>query len=92
LVLSRSFDFESEEAAMEMIRKWHANGQIWYAEPNYKSELFRNSFDTYLDQYQSIPSRTSNAYWHDRIRLLQAYEYLSSQGQPVGSPNHCCHG
>ena len=67
-------DFASELTAQSFLNETYASGKIWFAEPNFSSELSDDPiFDTYKKNYASV-----NAQWQNAIKLKEAFDYIST--------------
>lgn len=71
--------FNSEELARKTLSKWYSDGLIWYAEPNYVSDL-----DGALEQdiIQTFDD-PGNFPWLDQLSFIDAMRYFD--GQPATS-------
>lgn len=66
-------DFNSREDAEKILAEWEASGKIWFAEPNWKSQV-NGLFDDYATSYEG-----SGNYWIDNIKAAEGYKYIASQ-------------
>jgi hypothetical protein len=59
------------------LRAWKSRGEIWYAEPNFISQLSQdNKFQTLSTDYQKI-----NHWWQTAINLSTAYQSIGDRNQ-----------
>ncbi len=67
-------DFADEISARNFLKETYDAGHIWYAEPNFISEISDSPiFQTYKKNYAS-----AKIGWHDSIKLKEAFEYIST--------------
>jgi subtilisin family serine protease len=71
-------DFDSMDAAAEVLGEWEKGGRIWFAEPNERSELFAGELTKYGTDYASLQN------WHALIKLPEAFNSLGG-GKLVGA-------
>ncbi len=64
-------DFESDEAAAEMLGEWEKDGRIWYAEPNELSQTFEGELTKFASDYKNLQA------WHRIIKLPEAFSALA---------------
>lgn len=76
-VMSR-VDFESQEAASEVLEEWNAKGMIWYAEPNGMSSLAADpTWDAHNTTYKAL-SGGNGLWWHNNIKLTEAFTAMGA--------------
>lgn len=73
-------DFHSEEDAEELLKQWENQGDVWFYEPNYISQLStqttENLFQDLKTKYESL-----NYWWLNSINVVQAYEAIAGRDQ-----------
>lgn len=80
-------DFQSAEDATSALADWERQGLLWYAEPNYISQLSQepvtNLFQTYSTDYTDL-----NYWWLRKINLTDAYTSIANRDLSVaGTPS-----
>ncbi len=87
-VLTR-VSFYGEAEAEEVLKEWLVAGKIHFAEPNSVSDP-ASLFGEYIDAYggSGDSGLFSNLWWLKEIKLLEAYQYLDSQGMGSDSLNN----
>jgi hypothetical protein len=68
-------DFLTEQQAETALKKWFKEGKIWYAEPNYVSDVKANEFAEYKSQYEGYMDSSP---WFKQIEIGKAFEILSN--------------
>lgn len=64
-------DFESDEAAKEMLGDWEKEGRIWYAEPNEVSQTYAGELEKFASDYKNLQA------WHRTIKLPEAFSAIA---------------
>lgn len=75
-------EFSNDEKARELLGEWYKKGLIFYAEPNYTSQMSQSaqSFSEYKAIYEGIESV---APWLAQIELVKALETLAGNGSSI---------
>lgn len=68
-------DFSDDASAKSSLKEWDDEGRIWFAEPNYLSQISADTmFEDYATSYKAI-----NVGWHSAINLVNAFTTLSKR-------------
>lgn len=68
-------DFDGPAAAQDVLKGWEANGDLWFAEPNYVNTLMDNPYTEAL----TAKYTAENLHWHKSIKLTEALTALSKK-------------